>query len=178
MATAVPEVTGPPGSSATGRIGWAVVIVALTAVVAVLATFGVVEWHRVRSADALNSARAQAVQAADGIVLRLTSMTAASGDADVAALLNSATGSFRDQFSQEATSFEQVLKKSNVSSVGRVAEAGIVTSARTHAAVLVAVTATVKNSAVPAGQQRNYRMLVSVQRDGDHWLVSDLEFVP
>lgn len=192
MATATSEVTdaedaaaaaadvGPQDTGPTWAVRhrWTLTFVALGAVLVAVVAFGAVQFFRVRSADAQDAARSQAVQAADQIVVSLTSMTAATGPADVARLLAYATGSFHDQFSQQATTFEKVLKESRVTSVGKVVEAGVVSSNRTHAVVLTAVTATVKNAADPKGEQRVYRMLVSLERQGGHWLVSDLEFVP
>jgi Mce-associated membrane protein len=43
--------------------------------------------------------------------------------------------------------------------------------------VLAAVSATVQNADAPTGEQRQYRMKMQLQHDGDRWLVSDLEFV-
>jgi Mce-associated membrane protein len=161
----------------SGQLRWRLAFSVLGVAVGVLVAYGAVQLDDVRSARALDRARSEALQAADHIVVGVTSMSAATGDRDVKALLTSATGSFREQFSQQATTFEQVLKQSNVTSIGKVVEAGIVTADRHKAAVLTAVTATVKNSAAPTGEQRVYRMLVSLELTRGRWLVSGLEFV-
>jgi hypothetical protein len=43
--------------------------------------------------------------------------------------------------------------------------------------VIVAAAGTVENSGTNAAEPRNYRLRVDLQKDGDRWLVSGLEFV-
>jgi len=43
---------------------------------------------------------------------------------------------------------------------------------------LIAAVAEVKNNAAVDGQHRVYRMRVSLERDGDRWLASNMELVP
>jgi Mce-associated membrane protein len=174
MAAAVPEV----GASTRGTYLTVGSCVALALALVALIVVGFVRHDQTHASGDFIAADTPAVEAANQIVVGLTSMTAATGDADVARLLKSATGSFHAQFEKQTTTFEQVLKQSAVSSVGQVVEAGVVSSDGTHVVVLSAVTATVKNTASPSGEQRVYRMLVSMQRVGKRWLVSDLEFVP
>ena len=62
-------------------------------------------------------------------------------------------------------------------STGAAREVAIVTSDDSSATTIAAVTSTVKNSEVPDGQPRVYRMKLSLERHDGRWLVSNVEFV-
>jgi Mce-associated membrane protein len=122
--------------------------------------------------------RQSALRTARQVAMDLTTVSKDSAQQDVDRLMNSATGSFRDQFAQQADVFRKVVSQAGVTSKGMVTEAGVSSVDGDTAVVLAAVSATVHNSDAPAGEQRQYRMRMHLQRDGDRWLVSDLEFVP
>ena len=71
----------------------------------------------------------------------------------------------------------QVLEQNEVSAEGRVLEAGLVRSDRSSATALVVVDSTVRNTAVPDGRVNSYRMKLELEKVGDTWLTSTLEFV-
>jgi len=98
--------------------------------------------------------------------------------ADMNRLLGETTGAFQDQFTQQEKLYSKLLNDSQVSSTGTVVQAGVEGIQLGKATVLVAAVAEVKNNAVPDGQHRVYRMRVSLKRDGDRWLVSNMELVP
>ncbi len=60
---------------------------------------------------------------------------------------------------------------------GEVLEAGIVSDDDDSARVLVVADSTVTNAASEQPQKRHYRLQMDLVRDGDRWLVSDLQFV-
>lgn len=88
-----------------------------------------------------------------------------------------ATGPFKAQFDQVAASFSRVLDQGKVQSTGTVKEAGIIRVDDSSATVLAAVSSVVKNTEAPDGQQRVYRMRVSLTGHDDTWQVSNVEFV-
>lgn len=93
-------------------------------------------------------------------------------------ILDSATGSFYDEFQQRAEPFVEVVKQAQSKSVGTIAEAGIESASENEAQVLVAVTVQTTNAGAPEQQPRAWRMRISVQDiDGDA-KVSNVEFVP
>lgn len=149
---------------------------AVLALVAVAA--GVLGYLRERAAQTAETDRQVAVQAARQEVITLTSIGKATAQDDLARLLDGATGSFKQQFTQQSDAFKQVLDQSGVESKGVIQEAGVLDSKDGAATVLVAATATVKNTQTPDGAARQYRMKVSLQKQDGKWLVCDLEFVP
>jgi serine/threonine-protein kinase len=68
--------------------------------------------------------------------------------------------------------------KSNVSSQGTVNAAALDSISGTTAQVLVASTSKVTNSAGAAQDPRKYRLVMQVEKIGDAYKVSKVEFVP
>ncbi|QUQ71123.1 hypothetical protein [Kutzneria sp. CA-103260] len=128
------------------------------------------------NADEVN--RESALQVARQVAVDLTTVSKDTAQGDVNRLLDVATGSFKDQFAQQADVFRKVVQQASVTSRGSVAEAGVSSVDGDTVTVLAAVSATVQNADAPSGEQRQYRMKMQLQHDGDRWLVSDLEFVP
>ena len=122
-----------------------------------------------RNDAVLSTARAAAVN--------LVTLRYSSARDDLDRILASTTGDFRNQFSDVSGSFEKVLGDGQVDSAGQVNEAGVVTSDESSATVLAAVTSTVKNTQAPDGEERTYRMKISLEHIDDSWLVSNVEFV-
>ncbi|AHI01067.1 hypothetical protein GCM10010174_13290 [Kutzneria viridogrisea] len=170
----------PQDPAPRGRPNWRAraALAALCLVVAGLTSLGTVLWLQVGDANAAEQTRLAAVQAARQVAVNLTTVSKDSAQQDVQRLMDSATGSFRDQFGEQAEVFRKVLQQADVTSQGTVREAGVSSADADSAVVLAAVSATVKNTDAPTGEQRQYRMRMHLTKDGDRWLVSDLEFVP
>lgn len=109
--------------------------------------------------------------------LNLTTIDWEHIDGDVQRVLDSATGTFYDDFSTRSQPFVEVVKDAKSKSVGTIAEAGFESVSGNEAQVLVAVT--VKTSSA-AGEQdpHGWRMRLSVQMVGDDAKVSNVVFVP
>jgi Mce-associated membrane protein len=118
------------------------------------------------------------LQAARQSAVNLTTIDYAEADTDVQRILDSATGTFYDDFSKRSQPFVDVVKKTQSKSVGTVTEAGLESETNDDARVLVTVT--VKSSNAGAGEQqpRAWRMRMLVHKDGDQVKVSNVEFVP
>ncbi|WP_216892872.1 hypothetical protein [Nocardia alni] len=159
-----------PGGTVAGLTVLTVAIIALIAITAVL----LVDNH---ANDAHEQRDAAVTAAARRMVADLTTLNRTSVEPDITRILGETTGSFRDQFTHQADSFREVIAKGAVDSTGSVAESGVISADDDHAQVLVASTSTVRNSDAPNGQERVYRMKVSLQHVGGGWLVSDVEFV-
>ncbi|HEX7827525.1 MAG TPA: mammalian cell entry protein [Mycobacterium sp.] len=110
--------------------------------------------------------------------VNLTTIDYRHADADIKRILDSATGTFYDDFSKRAQPFVDVVKQSQSASQGTVTGAGIEAETPQGADVLVAVT--VKTSNIGAQQQepRLWRMRISVQRVGNQDKVANVAFVP
>jgi Mce-associated membrane protein len=112
--------------------------------------------------------------------LNLTSINFENAEGDVQRILDSATGTFYDDFQKRAQPFIDVVKQAQSKSVGSIAEAGLVPESvsENEAEVLVAVTVKTSNAGAPEQEPRAWRMRISVQKVGDEAKVSNVEFVP
>lgn len=129
-------------------------------------------------ANSRNDARDHAaLAAANRIAVQLVTLDHSSAKQNLDAIAADSTGSFRDQWQKISGNFASVLENGKVQSTGEVKEAGLVDIDDAHATVLTAVTSTVKNTEAPEGQQRVYRMKMTLDHSDDHWLVSNVEFV-
>jgi Mce-associated membrane protein len=110
--------------------------------------------------------------------LNLTTIDFQQADQDVQRILDSATGTFYDDFQKRAQPFVEVVKQAQSKSVGTIAEAGLESESADGAQVLVAVTVKTSNAGAPEQAPRAWRMRISVQKVGDEAKVSNVEFVP
>jgi Mce-associated membrane protein len=110
--------------------------------------------------------------------LNLTTIDWQQADANVQRILDSATGTFYDDFQKRAQPFVEVVKQAQSKSVGTIAEAGLESESDDGAQVLVAVTVKTSNAGAPEQAPRAWRMRISVQKVGDEAKVSNVEFVP
>ena len=110
--------------------------------------------------------------------LNLTTIDWQQADANVQRILDSATGTFYDDFQKRAQPFVEVVKQAQSKSVGTIAEAGLESESDNGAQVLVAVTVKTSNAGAPDQAPRAWRMRISVQKVGDEAKVSNVEFVP
>ena len=83
--------------------------------------------------------------------LNLTTIDFAEADTDIQRILDSATGTFYDDFSKRSQPFVDVVKQAHSKSVGTVTEAGLESASADQAQVLVAVS--VKTSNAGAAEQ-------------------------
>ncbi|MFC9840837.1 hypothetical protein ACFVKB_44850 [Rhodococcus sp. NPDC127530] len=150
-----------------------VLVAAIVVVSVVTATL----WGRLQDANRADAQRAAVLDVARDASIGLTSIKADTAQADIDHVLSMATGAFRDQFAQQAATVTQMVSDSKVDSVGNVIEAGVVHEDPTSAQALTAVTATVKNAQAPDGEQRHFRMRISLTQENDRWMISNLEFV-
>jgi Mce-associated membrane protein len=147
-----------------------VLLVALVAAGVALAVYG----HRVSGAD---QDRTLALESAKSVATSLTTISAQNADAQINALDRQSTGAFRDQVSQYSAMFQAVLKQGQVGSTSEITAAGIEKLEGDTANALVTVSATITSAQVPNGQVRPYRLAIALQREGDHWLASNVDFV-
>jgi Mce-associated membrane protein len=117
------------------------------------------------------------ITATKQVALELSTIGASNAAQHIDSLTNQSTGEFRSQLGTYARIFQSVLQAGNVNSEAKVTAAAIERIGPDSANTLVTVSATVTNSQVPVGQLRNYRLAMQLQRDGDRWLVSKVEYV-
>ncbi|MDR3664136.1 MAG: mammalian cell entry protein [Mycobacterium sp.] len=155
-------------------------LLVVVGLVLVAAVGGLVGWLGFRSHQAQQD-QAQDnlyVQTARQAAVNLTTINYTEADADIKRILDSATGAFRDDFQQRSQPFVEVVKQARSKSEGTVTEAGLESASGDQAQVLLAVSVKTSLSAAPAGQPRNWRMRISVEKVGDGAKISNVQFVP
>jgi Mce-associated membrane protein len=110
--------------------------------------------------------------------VNLTTIDWQEADADINRILDSATGTFYDDFSKRSQPFVEVVKQAQSKSVGTVSEAGLESQSGDQAQVLVAVSVKTTNLGAQEQRPRAWRMRIDVQKLGDQAKVSNVQFVP
>lgn len=155
------------------RLGIAIGVAAIV----ILASLG--SWLGYRSHQDRQSdlQRRLFVAAGRQAALNLTTISYTEVDADLARILDSAVGRFRDDFQQRSQPFIEVVKKAQSKSEGTVTEAGLESQSGDQAQVLVAVSVKTSNAGALQQDPRLWRMRISVQQAGNSAEVSDVQFV-
>ncbi len=119
------------------------------------------------------------VQVGRQAAINLTTIDFEDAEAGVQRILDSATGTFYDDFSQRSGPFTEVVKQAQSKSTGEVTAAGLESEEGDSAQVLVAVTVQTSNAGAPEQMPRMWRMRISVENTDDgQTKVSNVEFVP
>lgn len=187
--TAAHETDGPPpgegstapetstGDAADSARRRRALLIGLGVLLAALAVASILLALQVRAAQAADDRRADALRYARQMAINLTSISVRDLDADIEQVLDGATGEFEEDFANRSDNLREVLTTNEVVSEGMVIEAALVRADEQSATALVVVDATVRNSANPDGGVNTYRMKLELERQGDRWLTSLLEFV-
>ncbi len=157
-----------------------VTLALIAGLVTVLALGGLTSWlgYRTVESHGAQQDRELFLQVARQGALNLTTIDWEHADADVQRVLDSATGTFYDDYQQRSQPFIDVVKQAKSTSAGTVAEAGLESSTDTEARVLVAVTVKTSNAGGQEQQPRAWRMRIAVEKVGDEAKVANVEFVP
>ena len=131
----------------------------------------------IRADDAEAADRAAAVDVARSVADRLVTLTAQNAPAHVDEMLRLSTDPYRQQLVSLSTVFQEILKQGQVAAAGRVDTIGIETGEPGSYTVLAAARTTVRNTEVPAGAMRYYRLSIGVRKVDDTWLVSSVDVV-
>ncbi len=153
-----------------------VVAIGLALVVAVGALVG---WlgFRARQAEQGQALKNLYVQTARQAALNLTTISYTEADTDIRRILDSSTGAFREDFQRRSEPFVAVVKQARSKSEGTVTEAGLESVTGDGAEVLLAVSVRTSLAEAPAGPPRNWRMRISVAKDGAGARISNVRFV-
>ncbi|MCW2686104.1 MAG: hypothetical protein JWR37_994 [Mycobacterium sp.] len=155
-------------------------IALVAGLVVVVALAALVGWlgYRTYQSHQAEQQRELFVQVGRQGALNLTTIDFAHADADIQRILDSATGTFYDDFAQRSKPFVDVVKQAQSKSVGTVTEAGLESENGDQGQVLVAVAVKTSNAGAAEQAPRAWRMRISVQKVGDEAKVSNVEFVP
>jgi Mce-associated membrane protein len=169
----------PKGVAAQRRTMSPVRLATVVGVVAVVASTAVAGWlgyreHQARQAQQQNELL---IRVGRQGALNLTTIDYQHADSDIQRILDSATGSFYDDFAKRSKPFIEVVKKAQSKSVGTVTEAGLESQSGDEALVMVAVSVVTTNAGEPEAEPRHWRMRISVKKVGDDAKVSNVAFV-
>ena len=170
-------VNGPVDGGEHGgrRIGWPLIVLGL--LLAALVAAGIplgLKWldareEQQRYDDVLAAARAQ--------TLAFTTLDYRTVDADIANVLDGATGEFRKEFEASRAEVKEVTTEAESVSTGEVLSAGVVAGDADSATVIVVADTVVRNVNAPTPQPRHYRIQLDLTLVDERWLTSDLQFV-
>jgi Mce-associated membrane protein len=175
-----PDVAGEPAPRGIARATTElrVALVAATLIVAVLGALAGYLGYRTYETRSAAHQRELFLQTGRQAAINLTTINYTRADADVARILDSATGTFHDDFQKRAQPFIDVVKQAQSTSQGDVTAAGLESINGDQAQVLVAVSVKTSNAGAPEQQPRGWRIRLNVQKVGDTAKVSDVQFVP
>jgi Mce-associated membrane protein len=149
-------------------------------VVAILGLSGVVGWLGFRTYQLRQEQeqRELFLQVGRQAAVNLTTINWQSVNSDIQRILDSATGSFYDDFSKRSQPFIDVVKKVQSKSVGTVTEAGLEPVSPNEARVLVAISVKTSDLGDEDQPPRAWRMRIDVEKVADGAKVSNVLFVP
>ena len=153
----------------------AALAVACTAALVTLSVLMVMD-HRHQAAD--QQRRAEYSAAARQSVVTLMSLDFNKAKEDVQRIIDNSTGTFRDDFKNQADDFIKVAQESKVVTEVTVNATAVESMSDDSAVVLVSASSRVTNSAGAKQEPRSWRLSVDLKRDGGQIKMSKVEFVP
>ena len=179
------EEAGVEEAGAEARSGWRRLLrapsrreVATGSVVALLiaaiATTAVLGWN-LREERAVATAGREAVAAAQQYAVILTSVDASKLDENFAAVLDGATGEFKDMYSQSSAQLKTVLIDAKARADGKVLAAGVKSVTPDKVEVMLFVDQAVTNALNPEPRLDRSRIVMTMEKVNGRWLASDVE---
>jgi Mce-associated membrane protein len=146
---------------------------------AFLVASGYEVWEHREASQRRQRAAEFAAAARQGIVT-LTSLDFNHAKEDVQRVIDDSTGTFKDDFQKTTGDFIKVVEQSKVVARGSIAATAVDLTSMTDdsAAVLVVSTSEITNAAGAKQDPRRFRLIVTMNRDGDQLKMSKVEFVP
>lgn len=142
--------------------------------VGALAAAGVMGW-KLWSQHSVAEAGKAAQQAAISYTQVLTSIDSNQLDQNFTAVLDGATGEFKDTYTKSSAQLRQLLIDNKATAHGTVIESAIQSQTPNKVVVLLMVDQTVTNAARPDNRVDRSRMKITMEKVGNRWLASKVE---
>lgn len=149
-------------------------LAAAAALVALLAVAGFLGWQLWQERE-VTRASEQAQQAAVEYAQVLTSIDSAKVDENFDAVLDGATGEFKDMYSQSSTELRQLLIDNKASAHGVVLESAVQSASKDKVVVLLFVDQSVSNTNVPDPRIDRSRIKMTMEDVDGRWRASKVE---
>ncbi|OBL01407.1 Mce protein [Mycobacterium sp. 1245499.0] len=105
----------------------------------------------------------------------LTSIDSGQVDQNFSAVLNGATGDFKETYTKASAQLRQLLIDNKAAAHGTVVDSAIQSESKTKVVVLLMVDQTVSNAVRPDGRVDRSRMKMTMENVGGRWLASKVE---
>ncbi|MGE2832781.1 tetratricopeptide repeat protein [Mycobacterium sp. SMC-4] len=146
----------------------------VTVFVALLVAVGVLGWQLWQERQVTQAAE-QARQAATEYAQVLTSIDSEKVDENFDAVLDGATGEFKDMYSQSSSQLRQLLIDNKASARGVVLESAVQSASEDKAVVLLFVDQSVSNTNVPDPRLDRSRIKMTMEYVDGRWRASKVE---
>lgn len=146
----------------------ALVVVGAVATAAVLGL-------QLRSQRAVTAAEQQAVATAQQYAITLTSIDGGQLDQNFAAVLDGATGEFKDMYAQSSEQLKQALVDNKAMAKGTVISAGVKSATENRVEVMLFVDQSVTNALNPEPRLDRSRIIMTMEKVNGRWLASKVE---
>lgn len=167
-----------PKRSLRRRIaGYAAAALAIVAIVASGVASGWIIWNH-RTAEHQRELAAEFSAGARQGVVSLMSLDFKKAKDDVQRIIDNSTGQFKEDFGAQASDFAKVAESSKVVTEANVTATAVKTMTADNADVLVVANSTITNAQGAKQSPRNWRLIVTMTRDGDQVKMSRVEFAP
>lgn len=168
----------PPAPGRNGIRRAVVSAVAGIVVAALLTATGLMLWGHHR-AEAHQQRTAEYAAAARQSVVNLMAIDYNTAAESVQRVLDGSVGKFRDNFAETSEDFVKALQEEQIVTTATVNDAAVESMTDDSAVVLVSATSRREGPKAPKDQQqpRVWRVVLTLQRDGDQIKMSAVEFV-
>lgn len=175
----MPSTEDPSTRASSSWAGPNTALLVLAVVLGLLSVFFATRAEPTTEDAAAYSARHTAVdRAARQETLAFLTLDHRKMNGTVQRVLAGATGDFARQYSRGRADLVASSRRSQAVSTGRVLDVGIQDGGADRAVALVAANAEVANRSTDGrAQRRFFRLRLTLERQDDRWLTSDLEFV-
>ena len=170
----------PPPPPPAGLLRTVTVAVTTLLTAGSLGATGYMVWQHQKAAELRRSA-AEFTAAARQDVINLMSMDYTRAQESVQRVLDNSTGKFRANFDETADEFVKALQDEKIVTTATINDAAVELDSMTDESAVVMVSATSRREGrqAPKEQQQPqvWRVLLTLERDGDQIKMSDVEFV-